>query len=409
METKEHNKQWHLVRNNNGEWISEEYAEFLTPLEVGILQVKAAQQGIQLDVQHGADGQLWCYKHQLDAIKIEPINKTVMKRELRIKKRIKDMNKEQICETLSARIENENLKLPKQIDFGISDSVLYLKIEESAVRDNMQTDGSAFEGWSICIKSYFPEIENVELNWDLPLYSANTQVRQRQEKHYNRFLLRVIFFSRHYNWFNIHKSKIDTIRLFSEYHSNLLINYPTNKGAEEVSGKGKINKGEAKLERLVMDKLRKSVSVTDHQLPVGLFDGEVKSKRACTPRGASQIDLWQIDKDVLRIFELKDETNNKVGIISELMFYANVMNEVNKGRIKYPQSIETATDYRNIQYLYRSVKEEKINRIEAVFLVYTLHPLIEYNLDVILDIINDGMDADAISFKKILVTDIVSI
>ena len=87
METKEHNKQWHLVRNNNGEWISEDYAEFLTPLEVGILQVKASQQGIQLDIQHGADGQLWCYKHQLDAIKIEPFNKTVMKRELRIKKK----------------------------------------------------------------------------------------------------------------------------------------------------------------------------------------------------------------------------------------------------------------------------------------------------------------------------------
>lgn len=87
METKEHNKQWHLVRNNNGEWISEDYAEYLTQLEVGILQVKASQQGIQLDIQHGADGQLWCYKHQLDAIKIEPLNKTVMKRELRIKKK----------------------------------------------------------------------------------------------------------------------------------------------------------------------------------------------------------------------------------------------------------------------------------------------------------------------------------
>ena len=84
---REHNKQWHLVRNNNGEWISGDYAEFLTPLEVGILQVKASQQGIQLDIQHGADGQLWCYNHQLDAIKIEPINKTVMKRELRIKKK----------------------------------------------------------------------------------------------------------------------------------------------------------------------------------------------------------------------------------------------------------------------------------------------------------------------------------
>ena len=87
MKTKEQERKWHLIRNDNGEWISEEYAEFLTPLEVGILQVKAAQQGIQLDVQHGADGQLWCYKHQLDAIKIEPLNKTVMKRELRIKKK----------------------------------------------------------------------------------------------------------------------------------------------------------------------------------------------------------------------------------------------------------------------------------------------------------------------------------
>ena len=87
METKEQERPWHLVRNDNGEWISDENVEFLTPLEVGILQVKASQQGIQLDVQHGADGQLWCYKHQLDAIKIEPLNKTVMKRELRIKKK----------------------------------------------------------------------------------------------------------------------------------------------------------------------------------------------------------------------------------------------------------------------------------------------------------------------------------
>jgi len=87
MEMKEQERHWHLVRNNNGEWISDENVEFLTPLEVGILQVKAAQQGIQLDIQHGVDGQLWCYKHQLDAIKIEPLNKTVMKRELRVKKK----------------------------------------------------------------------------------------------------------------------------------------------------------------------------------------------------------------------------------------------------------------------------------------------------------------------------------
>ena len=55
METKEHNKQWQLVRNNNGEWISEEYAEFLTPLEVGILRVKAAH-----TTRHTVRCSAWC-------------------------------------------------------------------------------------------------------------------------------------------------------------------------------------------------------------------------------------------------------------------------------------------------------------------------------------------------------------
>lgn len=87
MKTKDSNKEWHLVRNNNGEWISDEYAEFLTSFEVGILQVEAARQGVQLDVQHGADGQLWCYKHQLDSIKTEASNKPLKMRELRIKKK----------------------------------------------------------------------------------------------------------------------------------------------------------------------------------------------------------------------------------------------------------------------------------------------------------------------------------
>ena len=49
-----------------------------------IFQVKT---GTRPQCFHGADGQLWCYNHQLDAIKIEPINKTFMKRELRIKKK----------------------------------------------------------------------------------------------------------------------------------------------------------------------------------------------------------------------------------------------------------------------------------------------------------------------------------
>ena len=131
METKEHNKQWHLVRNNNGEWISEDYAEFLTPLEVGILQVKASQQGIQLDIQHGADGQLWCYKHQLDAIKIEPFNKTVMKRELRIKKKSLSsyLGRGLLSEKWATAFDKEG-KLGGLIEMVKNDDELVLQIRE---------------------------------------------------------------------------------------------------------------------------------------------------------------------------------------------------------------------------------------------------------------------------------------
>lgn len=44
METKEKSKPWHLIRNDNGEWISDEYSILLTPLEATVLKARAVQQ-----------------------------------------------------------------------------------------------------------------------------------------------------------------------------------------------------------------------------------------------------------------------------------------------------------------------------------------------------------------------------
>ena len=68
MEKEVNSKDWHLIRNNNGEWISDEYAVFLTPFDASILEARAGQQGKPFSVQHGAGGQLWCYRHELEAI-----------------------------------------------------------------------------------------------------------------------------------------------------------------------------------------------------------------------------------------------------------------------------------------------------------------------------------------------------
>lgn len=68
MDTKEQDKRWHLVRNDNGEWISDEYVVFFTKEEARSLQIKARLSGKKLSVQHGPEGSLWCYKHEVELL-----------------------------------------------------------------------------------------------------------------------------------------------------------------------------------------------------------------------------------------------------------------------------------------------------------------------------------------------------
>ena len=88
METNKETNKWHLIRNDNGEWISDEYAVvFESRLEAGILQVYAARQNKPLSIQHGPNGTLWCYKHEADALNFPATEAKENKRILRIKKR----------------------------------------------------------------------------------------------------------------------------------------------------------------------------------------------------------------------------------------------------------------------------------------------------------------------------------
>ena len=69
METMNHKRDWHLIRNDNGEWISDDNVIFVSKVLLRIWQSKAARMGKTLSVQHGPDGSLWCYKHELETIK----------------------------------------------------------------------------------------------------------------------------------------------------------------------------------------------------------------------------------------------------------------------------------------------------------------------------------------------------
>lgn len=68
MDTMDDKKDWHLIRNDNGEWISDDYAVFVDKNQLKSLQTEAAKMGKTLSVQHGPDGSLWYYKHEIDQL-----------------------------------------------------------------------------------------------------------------------------------------------------------------------------------------------------------------------------------------------------------------------------------------------------------------------------------------------------
>lgn len=86
MEKERENEKWHLIRNDNGEWISDEYAVFVSEIEATVLRINAAKQGKSLSIQHGQDGLLWCYKHEVEAIENTLQISETKYRTLRIKK-----------------------------------------------------------------------------------------------------------------------------------------------------------------------------------------------------------------------------------------------------------------------------------------------------------------------------------
>lgn len=282
------------------------------------------------------------------------------------------------------------IKPPRHIDFVLEGSVLRVMMDGYGVRQNMQEDCAAFEGWIFCLRSFFDnQVSTVVLTWDDPCYSKE---QTTEEKHYNRFLLRVLWACRNYSWFTVDKARAAEIETFRQLHQQLVVNFPTadNKSVCVFEKNDNISKHEAALEARICSLLNaEAPGTTNHQLPVGLFDKKLSKMTALTPGGGSQVDLWQISHDVFRIYELKDTVNTdnrKVGILSELMYYANLMvHLVITGRIKYPEEVyRKKTYYRGLQLLLAAIKDKCIQTVEAVFLAENLHPLIEYRLEDIL-------------------------
>lgn len=297
------------------------------------------------------------------------------------------MNVEEILRILRENVKQKgmdfrSIRLPKgnknkeTIKFDLENKILSIKLDKESLFANMQTNEAAFEGWALCLKSWLkdkdgvPMVDKVMIKWDV--------IKGIKSEHYARFLYRVRKFIENYDWadadnreyiYDINWISVNLPEKEAFMNVEQLIEEYIKKCNEGKSTK----KNPEKIEEILFVKEKAtSFKAIANQLPMRVYsESDMR-----TP--GSFLDVWALTYDnQLNIYELKAEGNKSVGIISELMFYVNVVNDLVSGKLKF---IDRAAkqNYRSFDALYEAISNKTIEKINGIMRIPKgeLHPLI---------------------------------
>lgn len=287
------------------------------------------------------------------------------------------MNKKLIKELLTKVMPNADIPSSYGYIYDKEIKNLTLLVKIKGLKANMQNDEASFDSWAIALKYHLREyIETITIDWERDFSNGEDGIL-----HYNRFVYRLAKFVQTYSW--AHSAKPIPVIPTTLY---------CNIGREKAASIDKHSpESEGWLEcKYVMDHSME-YDVINHQFPVGIFHEKVSRTTHYTTGGKSAIDIWAIKNDCLSIFELKEPKNKPLGIISELMFYTNILDDILSHRIMYEESknVEYAVkhDIRGFKKFHEAYEKGTINKIESIFLANNLHPLLSNGL---IDFINDS-------------------
>lgn len=331
----------------------------------------------------------------------------------------------------SITIKGKELRYSSKISLDEKDDSIVIHIHNTVA--NMQEDSSNFESIIISIWSVDRNI-TITLKFDsyTGKYDKNPKNRNSEwtsltqpyylgkngkayaepaRLHYMRFLYRVMRFRSKYQGrgFVIDNSNIEEVDKFEKLYTTALqngelwITKPTVEGgikgydkeSDSISYTGKI--AENHLEKWFMIQSKNNnlppqvANVFGNnrlfdQLPCCMFIGE--------PSGSTRIfnagyfDLWGInDNNELCVFELKREGNVKLGIISELFFYAMLMKDMKEAsKNKYPGIRSNHRGFGDF------INHKSSSCVNAYFLVPELHSFLEDPVinKAFIDVLNEG-------------------
>ena len=260
----------------------------------------------------------------------------------------------------------------------ISNNQITLHIERPF--ENMQTDYACFESIALILKIREGS-EQITLSFDEIYWNGTFSDLTSEQVAYMRFLYRAHKFESAFAWFNI-KSKnrtvvyefIDRINSISVSCNipNSNASYNPNKGIEhQIENEfADLNKKQTYFMDLFKTTTGKQLNCVYNQFPNGVFADKVTEKTRIFPTGF--FDLWGMTDDELCIFELKNNTNKQLGIISELFFYSVYAKEFLIDKKCYRNS---STNFRGFQTMTNAI-ENGCNKVNAYFLTDGIHSLI---------------------------------
>ena len=274
---------------------------------------------------------------------------------------------------------NNRIRIPSQISFDLNDKVCNIHMTADTVCENCQSDYAAFDGWALVLRAWLGC--SISFSWDT--LTSRTEV---QERHYQRFLYRLIHLSSAVDWFTIKKgcrSLLSASEVLNHNGSNkkrlgfFVVNVPIQGRDKKIDLRSRPLERltEEELEMLFYNKPKRlflAAGINEQserlrQIPIGVFEGRLSNATRVFTGGTSMIDLGAIDKKTLALFELKRPSNIKVGAISELLLYAHIMRDVQTGIFRYPEDHSSGIEN----------KISRSNRIKAFILASRLHPLLD--------------------------------
>ncbi|MGP1612735.1 MAG: hypothetical protein ACTTG8_06550 [Catonella sp.] len=320
-------------------------------------------------------------------------------------------NKEAIEKLKETFGGNNKLDLPGNIKFEFEENSTQcrMKLEvQKVVKENMQNDAQAFEGWAIAMHIALDKQGTIILDVDEKIddipYVCNG--------HWSRFLYRALRFSEQYGeWFRLSEKVETQVKKFKEYLEN---NRFTNNIPKNEAG----NKGKTGSENYMEIALAENNELKDvvgsfigenevnRQLKVGLFlvednftdkkKYETNDKNKIFTGRGSAIDLWTWNEDKLYVVELKANKNKKMGIITEIFFYSNYMYDflVRDWDSFVLNGPSGDRGYNNILEHKDDFKE-----VCGIMLADKFHPIIEN--DEVLKVLNDIRDGVNIKYAKL--------